>query len=279
MSEEVVSADSVRLAAVQLCSGADRAANLSAATRLVREAADRGCEVACLPEMWPFIGTDADKVAGAEDLDGPSINAMRELAVELGLWIFAGSFAERSDLAGRVYKSSPVITPTGEVVGVYRKIHLFDIEMATGPSFRESATVAPGDQLVVVDSPLGRVGLSVCYDLRFPVLYESLRAAGAEVLMVPAAFTAHTGAAHWELLLRARAVEQQCWVVAADQGGHHNPRRESYGNSMIVDPWGEIQARLEVSPGLALATVHPGRTRQVRRELPAVEHRRSIRGC
>ncbi len=279
MSEEVVSADSVRLAAIQLCSGADRAANLRAAAHLVREAADCGCEVACLPEMWPFIGADAEKVAGAEDLDGPSINAMRKLAVELGLWIFAGSFAERSDLPGRVYNSSPVIAPTGEVVAVYRKIHLFDIEMAAGPSFRESATVTPGDQLVLVDSPLGRVGLSVCYDLRFPVLYEGLRAAGAEVLMVPAAFTAHTGAAHWELLLRARAVEQQCWVVAADQGGRHNPRRESYGNSMVIDPWGEIQARLDVTPGLALATVHPSRTRQVRRELPALEHRRSIRGC
>jgi len=279
VSEGLVPAAPVRLAAVQLCSGADRAANLRAVTDLVREAAACGCEVACLPEMWPFIGSDADKVAGAEDLNGPSISALRELAVELGLWLFAGSFAEHSGLPGRVYNSSPVIAPTGEVVAVYRKIHLFDIEMEAGPSFRESATVTPGDELVLVDCPLGRVGLSVCYDLRFPLLYEGLRAGGAEVLMVPAAFTAHTGAAHWELLLRARAVEQQCWVVAADQGGRHNPKRESYGHSMVVDPWGAVQACLEAVPGLAIATVDPGRTREVRRELPAFEHRRSIRGC
>jgi len=226
--------------------------------------------------MWPFIGSDAAKVAGAEALDGPSVSLAQELAVELGVWLFAGSFAERSDVPGRVYNTSPVINPAGELVGVYRKIHLFDIDIADGPSFLESATVAPGEEVVVVESPLGRVGLSVCYDLRFPTLYERLREAGAEVLMVPAAFTAHTGRAHWELLLRARAVEQQCWVVAADQGGHHNPRRESYGNSMIVDPWGDVQARLTTAPGVALATVDRSRTAQVRRELPCLSHRRSL---
>jgi predicted amidohydrolase len=204
------------------------------------------------------------------------VSFLQELSVELGIWMFAGSFAERSDVPGRVYNTSPVLNPAGELVGVYRKIHLFDIDIAGGPSFLESATVAPGGDLVVVDSPLGRVGLSVCYDLRFPTLYERLREQGAEVLMVPAAFTAHTGRAHWELLLRARAVEQQCWVVAADQGGHHNPRRESYGNSMIVDPWGEVQARLQTLPDVAIATVDPARTAKVRRELPCLDHRRSI---
>lgn len=276
MTDGSAAARPVRLAVVQLCSGDDRAANRKAVTARVREAAVAGAEVVCLPEMWPFIGSDAAKVAGAEALDGPSVSLLRDLAVELGVWLFAGSFAERSEAPGRVYNTSPVINPAGELVAVYRKIHLFDIDIAGGPSFLESATVTPGDKLVVVDSPLGRVGLSVCYDLRFPLLYELLREAGADVLMVPAAFTAHTGRAHWELLLRARAVEQQCWVVAADQGGHHNPRRESYGNSMIVDPWGEVQARLGTRPGLALATVDPGRTAKVRRDLPSLAHRRSI---
>jgi deaminated glutathione amidase len=266
----------VQLAAVQLCSSDDRTANRHAVSLGVRDAVSRGAEVVCLPEMWPFIGSDADKVAGAEALDGPSVSFLQELSVELGIWMFAGSFAERSDVPGRVYNTSPVLNPAGELVGVYRKIHLFDIDIAGGPSFLESATVAPGGDLVVVDSPLGRVGLSVCYDLRFPTLYERLREQGAEVLMVPAAFTAHTGRAHWELLLRARAVEQQCWVVAADQGGHHNPRRESYGNSMIVDPWGEVQARLQTLPDVAIATVDPARTAKVRRELPCLDHRRSI---
>ena len=269
----------VKLAAVQVCSGADRQANRALVAGLVRDAAEQGAEVVCLPEMWPFIGPDSAKVAGAEHLDGPSIGGLCELAAELGVWLFAGSFAERSEIPGRVYNSSPVIDATGQVVTVYRKIHLFDIDLAGGPTFMESATVAPGEQLVVVDSPLGCVGLSVCYDLRFPTLYERLREAGAEVLMVPAAFTAHTGLAHWELLLRARAVEQQCWVVAPDQGGQHNPKRESYGNSMIIDPWGDVCARLDASPGLAFATVDPARTAQVRRELPALTHRRSMRSC
>jgi len=269
----------VAVAAVQLRAGDDRRANLSAASEAIREAAGAGAQVVCLPEMWPFIGSDSAKVAGAEDLDGPSISAMADLAQGLGVWLFAGSFAERCEVPDRVYNSSPVIDPDGEVVAVYRKVHLFDIDLAAGPTFAESDTVCPGDRLVVVDCPLGLVGLTVCYDLRFPELYERLGRAGAEVFMVPAAFTAHTGRAHWELLLRARAVEQQCWVIAADQGGHHNPRRESYGNSMIVDPWGVVVCRLGMEPGLALAEVDRGRTDQVRRELPCLSHRRSLSDC
>jgi len=269
----------VHVAVVQLCSGDDRPANLRAASEAVREAAGRGAQVVCLPEMWPFIGPDAAKVAGAEDLSGPSVSAMQELAGELGLWLFAGSFAERSEIEGRVYNCAPVIAPSGEVVSVYRKIHLFDIDIAGGPSFLESRSVTPGTQAVVVDCPLGRVGLTVCYDLRFPQLFEGLRRAGAEVFMVPAAFTAHTGRAHWELLLRARAVEQQCWVVASDQGGQHNPKRESYGNSMIVDPWGEVVARLGREPGVAIAALKRERTARVRRELPCFSHRRSFADC
>jgi len=277
---EAEQADSaVHVAVVQLCSGDDRSVNLTAASEAVREAAGRGAQVVCLPEMWPFIGSDAAKVAGAEDLSGPSVSAMQELANELGLWLFAGSFAELSELQGRVYNCSPVIAPTGRVVAVYRKIHLFDIDIAGGPSFLESNTVSPGTQAVVVDCPLGRVGLTVCYDLRFPQLFEGLRRAGAEVFMVPAAFTAHTGRSHWELLLRARAVEQQCWVVASDQGGHHNPKRESYGNSMIVDPWGEVVARLGSEPNVAIARVDRERTVRVRRELPCFSHRRSFADC
>ncbi len=279
MSDAAPVAAPVAVAVVQLCAGADRQANRIAAEAGIREAAVRGAQVVCLPEMWPFIGSDADKVAGAEPLAGPSVSAMQELAQELEIWLFAGSFAECSGRSDRVYNCSPVIDPAGEVVAVYRKIHLFDIDIAGGPCFLESNSVTPGEQLVVVDCPLGRVGLSVCYDLRFPSLYEGLRGAGAEVLMVPAAFTAHTGRAHWELLLRARAVEQQCWVVAADQGGRHNSKRESYGNSMIVDPWGEVAACLASEPGVALADVDASRTARVRRELPCFDHRRSFSHC
>ncbi|MBN92908.1 MAG: hydrolase, partial [Deltaproteobacteria bacterium] len=232
------------VAVAQVCAGADRGANLDQAASLVREAADLGAHTVCLPEMWPFVGPDEDKVAGAETLSGPSMSAMRELARTLGLWLFPGSFAEKSEVEDRVFNCSPVINPEGAVVAVYRKIHLFDIHMDDGPTLLETDTVVPGDQAVVADACGLTWGLTVCYDLRFPSLYKALRDAGAHVLLVPAAFTAHTGKAHWEVLLRARAIEQQCYVVAADQWGRHNPRRESHGQSMIVDPWGAVIARV-----------------------------------
>ncbi len=262
------------IAACQVCAGDDRDANLATAGRLVREAADRGADVVCLPEMWPFVGRDADKIAGAETLDGPSMTAMKTLAQGLGIWLFPGSFAEIAPVPGRVYNCSPCIGPDGAVRAVYRKIHLFDIDMATGPTFQESATVAPGDRAVVAETPFGKFGMTVCYDLRFPALYQALRDAGADVVLVPAAFTATTGKAHWEVLLRARAIEQQVWVVAADQGGRHNPVRVSHGHSMVVDPWGFVVGRCSDGVGVTTAVVDPALTADVRERLPCAEHRR-----
>ena len=266
--------DPTCLAVVQLTTTADRAANLAAAERWTREAAGRGASAVFLPEMWPFIGPDAVKVAGAETLAGPSMSAMRKLASELGVWLFPGSFAEQSPTPGRVFNCSPVINPAGELVAVYRKLHLFDIDITDSLRFMESDTVTAGDRAVVAETPFGRVGLTVCYDLRFPALYASLRDGGAEIVAVPAAFMAHTGKAHWEVLLRARAIEQQVWVVAADQAGHHNRSRESHGHSMIIDPWGDVVARVSDGPGVALAWVDLQRVSRVRAQLPCAEHRR-----
>jgi predicted amidohydrolase len=264
----------VLVAAVQLCSGADRARNLATATALVERAAGLGARLAVLPEMWPFIGPDAEKVRGAETLDGPSVTAMRELARRLAIWLVPGSFAERSEQSGKVHNTVTVLDPQGEIRSVYRKIHLFDVDIPGGAQFRESETVAPGDEAVVADTDLGRIGLSVCYDLRFPLLYEQLCAAGAEIVLVPAAFTAHTGKDHWEVLLRARAIEQQVWVLAPDQWGRHDERRQSHGHSMVIDPWGHVVARAGDADGVVLAELDLERLRRVRAQLPVAEHRR-----
>lgn len=256
------------VAVVQVTATDDRAANLRIACELVRRAADQGAELVCLPEMWSFIGSDPDKVAGAETLEGPSMSAMQALASTLGVWLLPGSFAEISEVPGRVYNTSVVYDPEGEVRGVYRKIHLFDVDVPGGAVFKESDTGVAGREAVVVDTDAGRLGMSICYDLRFPALYQALRAGGAEVVVVPAAFTAHTGKDHWEVLLRARAIEQQVWVVAANQGGRHNSKWESHGHSMIIDPWGLVVARASDGPGLALAEVDLSRVEQVRREIP-----------
>jgi len=267
-----------RFAVVQVTATADRTKNLAVATELVRRAAGQGAGVVCLPEMWPFVGADADKIAGAETLDGPSMTAMRELASSLGIWVLPGSFAEVSDVEGRVYNTSPVYDPRGELRGVYRKLHLFDVDVPGGAVFKESDTVTSGDSAVVLDTEVGCLGLSICYDLRFPALYQALRGGGAEVVLVPAAFTAHTGKAHWEVLLRARAIEQQVWIVAANQGGKHNPNRESHGHSMIIDPWGLVVARASDGPGIALADVDLAQVERVRGEIPCGRHQRDWQG-
>lgn len=267
-----------RFAVVQVTATDDRSANLATACELVRRAAGQGAEVVCLPEMWPFVGSDADKVAGAETLEGPSMTAMRELAVELGVWVLPGSFAELSDVPGRVYNTSPVFDSSGALRGLYRKLHLFDVDIPGGAVFKESDTVTAGDRAVVVDTPLGKLGLTICYDLRFPGLYRALREGGAEIVLVPAAFTAHTGKDHWEVLLRARAIEQQVWVVAPNQGGRHNPKRESHGHSMLIDPWGLVVGRASDGPGVAVADIDLERLRRVRTELPCGRHRRGFEG-
>jgi predicted amidohydrolase len=259
-------------AVVQMRTTADRDANRRSAERLIREAAAARADLIVLPEMWPFIGDNARRLAEAETLAGPTVGFVRNLAAELGVTLAGGTFAERSEDGSKVYNTGFVVGPAGELLASYRKIHLFDIDVPGGAQFQESADVAPGGEAVVVPTGLGVLGLSTCYDLRFPALYQALRDAGATVVLVPSAFTAHTGKDHWEVLLRARAIEQQVYVLAPDQAGWHNPKRQSHGHSMIVDPWGLVIARVSDGEGFAIARIEPARVASVRQQLPCGDH-------
>jgi len=263
-------------AVVQMTTTDDRMANRDTAERLVRRAADLGAQVVALPEMWPYIGRTADQAAHAQELDGPLVTGMRALAAELGITLFGGTFAETSAVPGKVHNTGFVAGPDGGLLASYRKIHLFDIDVPGGVTLRESDQFVAGDRAAVVDTAHGRFGLTTCYDLRFPALYEALRVAGATCVLVPSAFTAHTGKDHWEVLLRARAIEQQVYVLAPNQAGWHNAKRQSHGHSMIVDPWGHVVARAADGEGVALAVIEPARVERVRTHLPCGEHRRSF---
>ncbi len=267
----------LRVGAVQMRSTDDLAANLAACRSLVRQAADDGARVVVLPECFSFLGrSEGDKMPIAEHVagDGPIASTLRELATAHAVWIVGGGTPERIDGdPRRAYNTAIVVDPRGEVAGSYRKIHLFDVQIPGGATLRESDATAPGDRLVTVDIDGVRVGLSICYDVRFPELYRTLvKDRGAQVLLVPAAFTAHTGAAHWHLLLRARAVEEQSYVVAAAQWGRHNEKRESYGHTLIVDPWGTIVGERESGDGVVVATLDGGVVDERRAQLPALRH-------
>jgi deaminated glutathione amidase len=268
----VQNASALRVAAVQMDSSADRAANLRTAGALVRRAAADGARLVVLPEKWPYIHGPR-LLEGAEPLDGPSVSAARAWARDLGIAIVAGSVIERVEGDARARNTSVLVGPDGAVEAVYRKLHMFDVDVG-GVSYRESAATAPGDEVVVARA-LGRiVGMSVCYDLRFPELYRRLADGGAEIIVVPAAFTAVTGRDHWEPLLRARAIENQAFVIAAGQHGRHDDGTESNGRSMIVDPWGLVLAQAPDGEGLAVADLDFARLEEVRARLPALRHRR-----
>jgi nitrilase len=265
-------------AAIQLSSVADPDLNLATAEWLLRKAAGAGAVLAVLPENFAFMGAhERDKLAFAEaDGQGPIQDFLAALAAELKLWIVAGTvpLAVPGD-SGKVYAACLVYDAQGRRAARYDKIHLFDVEVPGGERYRESATVAPGTPtLVVVDTPAGRLGLSVCYDLRFPELYRALAAQGAELLCVPAAFTARTGQAHWEALLRARAIENQCFVIAPGQHGSHAGGRSTWGHSLVLDPWGEILAQQVAGDGVVAAALPAERLAQVRTTFPALAHRR-----
>ena len=262
------------IAAAQMASGPDRVRNLDVATRLVRRAAERGAAFIGLPENVAWMGPEKDRPSAAERLDGPTLSRFAELARERSIHLLAGSVLEAGAPGGRMFNTSVLFGPNGEPLAVYRKIHLFDAEVGDGASYRESDAVAPGDRPVTVETPLGIVGLSVCYDLRFPELYRALSAAGAVILTVPSAFTLMTGKDHWEVLLRARAIENQAYVLAPAQGGRHTDQRLTYGQAMVVDPWGLVIARASDGEGLALAEFDPELLARVRRNLPALRHRR-----
>jgi len=274
------------VAAVQMGSGPDWVANQAKASRLVEEAAARGAQLVVLPELWRCYGPLAKAANQAEPMPGPITDSFAELAARLGIVLCAGSFAEQSPQTGKAWNSAIVFDAAGCEIARYRKRHLFDADLppigsstsATGSSpqrLRESDSMLAGDD-VCTFSALGiTFGLAICYDLRFPELFREHSAAGAEAILLPAAFTYATGRDHWQVLLRARAIENQCYVVAANQGGEHPGGLRSYGHSAIIDPWGEIVAELaSEEEGIVLATLSAARVGEVRMRLPALKHRR-----
>jgi predicted amidohydrolase len=267
---------SIAVAAIQMNSQASLEENLGRAGALLLEAARRGARVAVLPENFAFMGEEADKRAIAEDLDaasGPIARALGDAARTLGIVIIAGGMPERSSDPERPFNTSAVFDTTGKVSARYRKIHLFDVDLTDGTRYRESASASPGAAPVVADLAGVRVGLSVCYDVRFPELYRALSSAGAEVLTIPAAFTLLTGKDHWHVLLRARAVENQCYVIAAAQWGKHPRGRQTFGKSCIIDPWGEIVAQASEGEGVVTGLIDRDYLRRVRENLPSLKHR------
>jgi predicted amidohydrolase len=262
------------LGAVQMTSTGDRARNLATALRLVNEAADLGAKLVGLPENFAFMGRDEERIHGAETLDGPTVSALREVARARGIFVLAGSIAERVDDPGKTANTSVLVSDDGSIAAAYRKIHLFDVNIPDGARYAESETVLPGDKAVLASTALGRIGLTVCYDLRFPELYRALAVLGAEVITIPAAFTLFTGKDHWEVLIRARAIENLAYVMAPAQVGRHSANRVTFGNAMIVDPWGVVLARCPDGEGVCVAPFRRERLEQVRRELPALKHRK-----
>jgi len=265
----------MRVALVQMTSTDNLSENLESARRGVREAAEGGAEFIALPENFAFLRREGNPIPCAQPLDGEIVNTVRELASRYQVPILAGTFAETIEGDHRVYNTSALISETGQIVAVYRKIHLFDVDLGdSGGVFRESAFTAPGEEVVVAETAFGKVGLSVCYDVRFPELYREMAARGADWITVPSAFAPETGKVHWEVLLRARAIENQAFVLAPAQCGRHSPDRSSHGRSLVIDPWGRILAEAGDEPAVIVADCDPAVLKRVRASLPALLHRR-----
>lgn len=267
----------MKAAILQMTSGIDPTANAATLTMAVRTAADRGAAMLFTPEMSGLL--DKDRVRAAASIvseeDDRVLSAVREAAARSGLWVHLGSLALRGN-GDRLVNRGFVIDGTGAIRARYDKLHLFDVDLANGESWRESAAYAAGEAAIVVDTPLGALGLSICYDLRFPDLYRALSDAGATILSIPAAFTRPTGAAHWHTLLRARAIECAAFVIAAAQTGRHEDGRETYGHSLAVDPWGEVLGDMREGTGVGFVDVKPAKVLEVRERIPVIAHRRTI---
>ena len=261
-------------AAVQMLAGDDKAANRAEAERWIRAAAAQGARVVALPEVFIWRGVKKQERENAEAVPGPTSEFLSRLARELGIYLLGGSILEEIAGSPKAYNTSLLFDPAGKLVASYRKIHLFDVDLANVVSLRESDTRAHGGDVVVAPTELCEMGLSVCYDLRFPELYRALVAKGAQLIFVPSAFTAYTGQAHWETLLRARAIENQVYVIAPDQFGKSAKSFETHGHSMIVDPWGKILGELSDGPGIVMAEIDLDYLAKVRAELPALDHRK-----
>ncbi|MDP9415178.1 MAG: carbon-nitrogen hydrolase family protein [Pseudomonadota bacterium] len=269
----------MRIALYQARSGIDPGRNADDLVGAMQAAAAGGAAMLFTPEMSGLLDRDRERARPhlRNEAADPVLAAVRNAAASAGIWVHLGSLAlagERAD--GRLVNRGFVIDREGAVRARYDKMHLFDVDLASGESWRESAAYAPGDAAVVVETPAGRLGLSICYDMRFPDLYRALTTAGATMLTVPAAFTVPTGQAHWHVLLRARAIEAGVFVVAAAQAGKHQDGRETYGHSLVVDPWGKVLLDMGEEPGVAFADIDPAQVEEVRSRLPAIRHRRAV---
>jgi deaminated glutathione amidase len=263
----------MRVAVCQLNSRESRTANLRVARDLLNRAAALGADAALLPEYTDYLGPGAG-APKPEGLDGEYAAFFSDAARELGMWVLGGTFHETGPDAERTYNTMPVFDRRGSIVTAYRKIHMYDVEIPGRVSYQESRTVASGDDVVTAQVEDVTVGLSICYDLRFPELYRRLAQHGAKILVVPAAFMMHTGRDHWEVLLRARAIENQCFVLAAGQIGDHEPGRTCFGRSMVVDPWGTVLAQAPDEVGVTVADIDLERLERIRLELPSLANRR-----
>ncbi len=267
-----------RIALLQAQTGIDPRRNADALVTAIEEARAGGAAMLFTPEMSGLLDRDRERAATNLHVEeeNPVLAAVRDAAAKVGLWVHLGSLAvKRGD--GRLANRGFVIDPAGAVRATYDKLHLFDVDLPTGESWRESASYAPGESTVLVEgTPVGKLGLAICYDLRFPALFAALAEAGADVMGLPAAFTVPTGRAHWEVLLRARAIEAGLFVVAAAQAGRHEDGRETYGHSLVADPWGELVLAMDAAPGLGFADVDLQRIAEVRSRVPALDHRRAI---
>ena len=265
------------VAAIQMASGPNVKANLSEAEKLIKTAVQQDAELVVLPENFAIMGmTETDKVTIAEKPDDGEIQKfLSEQAVKHNVWIVGGTVPIESDIAGKVFSACLLYNNKGEVVARYDKIHLFDVTLeANNESYTESETIDAGDEVVVVDTPFGKLGLAICYDLRFPELFRAMADVGMEICVLPSAFTSATGRAHWEPLLRARAIENLSYMVAPDQGGYHVNGRETHGDSMIIDPWGVVLNRLPHGTGVVVSKIDLDMLKKTRKNFPALEHRR-----
>ncbi|MGY9055451.1 MAG: carbon-nitrogen hydrolase family protein [Alphaproteobacteria bacterium] len=263
-------AETFKIACVQTTSVSDTHATMAAVGDLIRQARDAGADFITTPEVVSMLGPKRDVLANAQTMDGhDGIAAFSALAQETGAWLQAGSMVVKLEGA-RLANRSMLFAPSGQITATYDKIHMFDVDLEGGESYRESATYRPGEQAVVTDLPWGKLGMSICYDMRFPYLYRDLAHAGADFLTVPSAFTRPTGRAHWHVLLRARAIETGCFVFAAAQCGEHFPKRKTYGHSVIINPWGEVIAEAGDETGFIVADVDTAKIKEARQMVPSL---------
>ncbi len=269
----------MKIAVLQMTSGIDPAANAAVIETAIADAAAQGAAMLFTPEMSGLLDANGARAAAQvrEEAHDQVLARVRTAAEKAAIWVHLGSLAvDEGGGDGRWANRAFVIDARGEIVARYDKVHLFDVDLPTGESWRESSRYVPGQRATVVDTPVGRMGLSICYDMRFPSLFQSLSGAGATVLSVPAAFTVPTGQAHWHTLLRARAIENACWLVAAAQTGTHEDGRKTYGHSLVVDPWGKVVLDMETASGLAICEIDPAAVDDVRARIPVIAHRRAV---